>query len=426
MSIFFRMMKVSITGTFVGTGILIFRKVTNTKISPNAYRLLWIMFIITLIVPVGSPNKLNIYKIFNTSFIDNYEGKNDNYNCGFLAENFDSAKTSLILERVDKSTGDMNDDVIQKVLVNIWWISCLLLLIKILRSCKRLITNTGNNEISDKRLIDLLDACKTKLKITRNIRLINQTYTKFPAIIGLIDVRILLTDDILELSDTELENIFMHELAHYKKKDNIWNIVLLILKAVYWFNPVILMALRKARQDMELSTDEIAVGGMNKNEKIEYCRSMIRVAGMCGSRTEPILGFADERSVLEERIDNISLMWLLLYPTAYGIMEIPKLYVTTDSGKATELKEYNEKTLKLNSLDLTTNSVLKIGVDDSEIDGRIMYERINLEDNQSRVETIDTSNKRISYFEPGHYVYKFTIKYKNGKTVDYGVYIKVE
>ena len=89
-------------------------------------------------------------------------------------------------------------------------------------------------------------------------------------------MKILVTDQFLELDDVSMQNIFMHELSHYKKKDNIVNFILIILKALYWINPIVYIMFKDIRNNMEYATDEMAIDKMNIGI---YNRFAVRSAG---------------------------------------------------------------------------------------------------------------------------------------------------
>jgi beta-lactamase regulating signal transducer with metallopeptidase domain len=50
------------------------------------------------------------------------------------------------------------------------------------------------------------------------------------------------------LSEEELKFVFMHELAHIKRKDLLVNVVCMLIQAVYWFNPMIWYSIYKMKQ----------------------------------------------------------------------------------------------------------------------------------------------------------------------------------
>ena len=96
--------------------------------------------------------------------------------------------------------------------------------------------------------------------------------------------KILVPEGFTEKEDEIIENVFMHELSHYKRKDMITNFILIIITSLHWFNPFVYALFKKIRQEMELATDEIALSKMNQDEKKRYGLTLINlllVPGIC-------------------------------------------------------------------------------------------------------------------------------------------------
>jgi len=50
--------------------------------------------------------------------------------------------------------------------------------------------------------------------------------------------------------------VLLHELGHHRRFDLIWRWVFVILRAVFWFNPLVWFADRVMHEDQELACDE--------------------------------------------------------------------------------------------------------------------------------------------------------------------------
>ena len=130
-----------------------------------------------------------------------------------------------------------------------------------------------------------------------------------PSIFGVFNIRILISDNILALSNKEIEYIFLHELSHYKRKDNILNILITILRCIYIFNPIIWLLLNQVKKDLELATDELAMENENSEIKKEYCKTLVEVSAINSDRfLIQTMCLSDDKKNLERRIDSMKLI----------------------------------------------------------------------------------------------------------------------
>ena len=101
----------------------------------------------------------------------------------------------------------------------------------------------------------------------------------------------------------------MHELSHYKRKDSLFNYVLLIITVIHWFNPFVWIFFKKIRQDIELATDEMVLEKLQKNEKKEYGMTLINSLQIFQEEpyTAKLLCVTDDNKNMERRIKMVKL-----------------------------------------------------------------------------------------------------------------------
>lgn len=121
--------------------------------------------------------------------------------------------------------------------------------------------------------------------------------------------KILITEEFLENDDGTIKYILMHELSHYKRKDTIFNYILLITTALHWFNPFIWIFFKKIRQDIELATDELVINHLKKGEEKDYGKTLINLLASFQEEgyTDRLLCVTDDTKNIERRIKMIKL-----------------------------------------------------------------------------------------------------------------------
>ena len=89
-----------------------------------------------------------------------------------------------------------------------------------------------------------------------------QATTGLPAIIGLLPPRIVLPVDFEQrYTAQERRLVLLHERVHLRRGDIVVNALLAAMQCLYWFNPLVPLAVRRCREDQEFSCDERVIAG---------------------------------------------------------------------------------------------------------------------------------------------------------------------
>ncbi len=81
-------------------------------------------------------------------------------------------------------------------------------------------------------------------------------------------------------SDTELRFIIKHELIHFQRHDLLYKLMLLICRAVHWFNPLMPIIARVIEQECEFACDEAVMADEEASAKKGYCQSILSTVAM--------------------------------------------------------------------------------------------------------------------------------------------------
>ena len=157
--------------------------------------------------------------------------------------------------------------------------------------------------------LDLLERCKADLGVRTLLCIVITERVPSPALFGLIRPRLLLPPHVLEfLSEEELRDVLLHELAHLKRLDLLWAQISAILLALHWFNPLVWLAFRQMRYDRELACDEAAVKVLAPTEAARYGQTLIKLLETLSP--PPVLpmlaGVTEEANHFKRRIHMIA------------------------------------------------------------------------------------------------------------------------
>lgn len=82
-----------------------------------------------------------------------------------------------------------------------------------------------------------------------------------------------------DYSASELELILRHEVIHIGREDSWLKFFFMICSALCWFNPLLWLAARRSREDVELSCDETVLLGEDAPVRKQYAELLLTTAG---------------------------------------------------------------------------------------------------------------------------------------------------
>jgi len=111
-----------------------------------------------------------------------------------------------------------------------------------------------------------------------------------PFAMGLMNPEVFLPDDFLARFPADEQRwILEHELTHIRRGDLWGRLVAEAFRVVFWFNPIIHLAVRAVRQDQEYACDEAVVGRCTGEERYRYGKALI--FGSLPQRSASLVGF---------------------------------------------------------------------------------------------------------------------------------------
>lgn len=153
---------------------------------------------------------------------------------------------------------------------------------------------------------DIVEMCKKELHINASIKVAFQNNMNTPALTLSLRPVLLLPEAMLFMSRDQIELCIRHELTHYKRKDHIASLLLLLVRGVYWFNPLVWIAYRMIMTDMETACDAKVAARLEKEQKRLYINTLIDF----GSNEQPYcaLGMGLGKKNMERRIRRMFTM----------------------------------------------------------------------------------------------------------------------
>jgi beta-lactamase regulating signal transducer with metallopeptidase domain len=189
-----------------------------------------------------------------------------------------------------------------------WLVGMLVLSISVVRRfcyVRRLIANSRS---PIERSVEMLEECRRRMGIRRNIELRLTGQKLSPAVCGLFKPTILMPATLLQkLSREKLSAVLIHELAHIKRGDAWVHLLQTILQIVYFYNPLVWIANTMVRRVREQAVDEMVLVTLRPKTK-NYSNMLIDIAEMAFWRPNfslSIIGVVESKKALERRINHM-------------------------------------------------------------------------------------------------------------------------
>ena len=315
--IFYKVLYMSIISIFVGTFILAIRKTLDKKISPKWKCHIWLLLMVSLIVPI----KFQIQNTYKSTEIISIAGLIEPIQNIANTTNINTKEENNLNSELNPNDKEINSEesienklthknIALNIIIPIIWITGITLngMLLILGNIK-INNNLKGKKYNDHQLDELIEESKKAIGVKAKVNIILQNFKQTPAIIGIFNPKILITNEFLLQDERTKKYIIMHELSHYKRKDLIFNYALLLITILHWFNPFIWVFFKKIRQDIELATDEMVLNKLNESEKKEYGRTLINSLKIFQNEkyTAKLLCVTDDSKNMERRIKMLKL-----------------------------------------------------------------------------------------------------------------------
>ncbi len=133
-------------------------------------------------------------------------------------------------------------------------------------------SHIGHDEIWEERMV----FHKSTLGLLRPVQLVFSDYIKIPFTYGWKKPIILIPESEREWTTEEIDTIILHELCHIRQGDFAFNVILQLIKCLYWWHPLCWWAIKKIRLTCEQSCDESVVNAGITH--LAYAQQLVQLA----------------------------------------------------------------------------------------------------------------------------------------------------
>jgi beta-lactamase regulating signal transducer with metallopeptidase domain len=143
-------------------------------------------------------------------------------------------------------------------------------------------------QVTDERLVKcVIENCR-RMSLNRQPELRISQASGSPFLVGIVRPVIVLPSVFVDsCSDEELNTVLLHELAHIKRCDLLWNWLPVLAEAVFFFHPLVWLVKREWRLAQEIATDELAVS-LSRVKVSQYARSLLELVARYPTTVSPL------------------------------------------------------------------------------------------------------------------------------------------
>ncbi len=183
--------------------------------------------------------------------------------------------------------------------VLLWFATKLVVQLQATYSLRNKGVSIVNNELQE-----FFSFLVTSMAIPRDVQLFISTKIDIPATLGFIKPIVLLpATAVTHLTAAQLEAVLLHELAHIKRNDYFWNLLLSVSETMLFFNPFALLLIGIARRERENSCDD-HVMNYQQNAAV-YAEALLNVEKARIKHPQLVMALGDNKHHLMDRVKRI-------------------------------------------------------------------------------------------------------------------------
>jgi beta-lactamase regulating signal transducer with metallopeptidase domain/alpha-tubulin suppressor-like RCC1 family protein len=282
--------------------ILLIRRLFGEKINPNIRYLLWLFVALRILIPVSIDYTLPEIGWLGGEkeqvFVQDTVGITDKWKQQDILEFFNNIDNNRA-SNTGKLPNTSAQSFVRKENLNIDKLLFMIWLIGLIGLGSYIIINNIRFYVMLKKQRKAVGMIRNEISVYE--------LRGYNCLIGIFNPCIYIDPKVhenLKLS----QHVILHELQHYKTRDNFWIVIRSLCLILQWFNPLIWLAYVESGRDCELACDYRVIKDMEKEERFLYGESLLSVAGLhVDTRKNACLvaSMGREKKIMKQRLENI-------------------------------------------------------------------------------------------------------------------------
>jgi len=303
-------LSLSVSGSILALVLFVIKPVTKNRMSKRWQYYIWLVVILRFLIPFA-PETNVVGSLFN--YLENsITASTAVADQGQLpVQTDDNTEIQTALPDTEKPvTQNMSPNYWADIKNSIWllWIGvAALLFVRKVTSYHSFVRyiKAGTRRIEDERLLEIYKEVSTEAGLKKPLPIFVNQLAVSPMLVGIFRAIIIIPK--LELNDSELRNVFLHELTHYKRLDILFKWLTQVAVCLHWFNPLVYLISREINKNCELSCDEAIINGLDEDRRLCYGDTLLSTLKTDGIYSDAIVSvtLSENTSLLKERLGAI-------------------------------------------------------------------------------------------------------------------------
>jgi beta-lactamase regulating signal transducer with metallopeptidase domain len=309
------LLSVTVYSAVIYAAIMLFRLIFKKHASPRMMYMVWLLLILRLLIPVTIDSGFSLIMLppSNGSQVQSGLSAPENESGGGALHTYEVAPAAIV-------DGGQQDTAAQytaaaqpgftwgqpEVLAAAWILGMALMLVQTFAAWVKLRLRISRDALPvPQEWLDIAEKVKTELNIHVRVRMVMIRDFVSPALNAGIYPTIVMPEQMAEQDTERIEFALRHEMTHLKRRDHLVCLLLVILRIVYWFNPVVWLASKQIKMDMETACDSAAVRPMDRDVTKRYAETVLDMYATEKVRFVLGMGLHSTKKTAERRVRGI-------------------------------------------------------------------------------------------------------------------------
>lgn len=294
----------SFYGTVVALLLFAAKALLRKQLSPRWHYALWMILLIKLLLPQGPESIVSVFNVLPEPPVQQVLDRTINREP--LVQITPEVMLNQPKQSIAAPVAEVDRWTFGEILALIWVVGVVAVMCVAIGQygrLQRLLRRCEMTAVQEAQQV--FQACKRELNMRSSVELVIQPRFSTPVLLGLKRKKLLINEQVENMSVQQQRYIYLHELWHIRRKDLWVNGLMLMILALHWFNPVLWYCHGQVRRDMELACDEAVLRHLGESEWLAYGHTLLSVAEQ---QKQPLLlgalALADDYKSLKERIQQ--------------------------------------------------------------------------------------------------------------------------